>query len=634
MTTLDYLKKIKDKVYSVLPSNAEVTKITLEGPEVVIYTKNPSIFYNNEQNITKIASELKKRVRLRCDSTLLMPEAEAKKKILEIVPEDAQITDIKFIPAFNQVNIEAVKLGVVIGKGGETLKKIVLETGWTPELLRAPLQPSDILKGIRYYLYKHAAERKQFLINVAEKIYQEPRKKDNWLRVHALGGAREVGRSAYLLETANSKVLLDCGVNVAAKTPEDMYPRLDTLNFPITEIDAVIITHAHLDHSGFIPYLYALDLKAPVYCTEPTRDLMALLQLDYLKVLAREDKPLPYSEIDIKKVTKHCIPRKYEEVTDITPDLRLTLYNAGHILGSATIHIHEGNGEFNLIYTGDIKYGYTALLDPAQNHFARAEGLIIESTYGGPQDVQEPRKVAEERLITTINKTISNGGNVLIPTFAVGRAQEVMLILERAYKKGQLNAKVYTDGMIKQASAIHTAYPDFLKRNIQQRTLRNDSPFISDLFQDIENINREEILKEGGAVILAPSGMLVGGPSVEYFKLMAEDEKNSLIFVGYQAEGSLGRKIQKGVRELSITDSEGKIKHITVNMHIESIPGFSGHSDRRELVSYVHKLQPKLKRILVNHGDERNAANLAAYYQKTFKIESYAPRTLETLRLR
>ncbi|MBR9707595.1 MAG: MBL fold metallo-hydrolase, partial [Candidatus Diapherotrites archaeon] len=383
---MSYESEIKSKVSAILPKDAQVSKVELEGPEISIYTKNPRAFLENERLVKSLVSTLKKRVNIRCDSTLLKPEKESEKLIREIVPEEAQITDIKFVPPFNQVTIEAIKFGLIIGKGGETIKRIMMETGWTPKPLRAPLRESKTLKGIRHHLVKTAAERKKILKNTAEKIYGEKSsKRGSYLKITALGAARQVGRSCFLLETANSKVLLDCGIGFASK-PELKYPRLDTMGFPLSEIDAVVLSHAHLDHSGFVPYLYSMGCTAPLYCTEPTRDVSALLQFDYVKLASmnkdKDGEGAPYSDKDVREAIKHCIPLEYGEVTDIAPDLRLTLSDAGHIIGSSTVHIHEGDGDYNLVYTGDLKFGFTRLHNSASINFPRCETIMIESTYG------------------------------------------------------------------------------------------------------------------------------------------------------------------------------------------------------------------------------------------------------------
>ncbi|AJF60434.1 MAG: beta-CASP ribonuclease aCPSF1 [Candidatus Diapherotrites archaeon] len=631
---MDYLKETKEAIQSYLPSDTEITSVELEGPEIAIYTKNPRAFFENENYVAKIAFNLKKRINIRTDKSLLIPEEKAKKKIEEIVPQEAQIKEIMFNATFSEVVIEAIKPGLVIGKGGETSKKIILETGWVPNIIRAPTQDSEILKGIRHHLHKYSADRKKILQETSKQIYGEKPNLDSWARLTALGSFREVGRSCILVETRDTKVMLDCGINVA--TYEDPFPYLDAIRFPINELDALVISHAHLDHSGFAPYLFKLGYKGPVYVTEPTRDLMCLLQFDYVDVLTKEGREPPYTERDVKEQLKHCITRNYREVTDIAPDMRLTFHNAAHILGSASVHLHIGEGGHNLVYSADIKYGFTRLFDPVDINYPRLETLILESTYGAQDDIQPQRQEAEEQLVKVINETVKQGGNVLIPVFAVGRAQEIMLVIENAYRKGTLdqNTKAYIDGMTKEASAIHTAYPEYLRKSVQRRVLQNDSPFTSELFQEADYSKREEIIQNGGSVIVASSGMLTGGPSVYYLYQLAENPRNSLIFVGYQGEGSIGRKIQGGVRSLPITAGNGKTKDLKLNLKVETVEGFSGHSDRPQLVSYVRDLKPKPKRILVNHGDKIKCIEFSKFLSSRFRINANSIRNLDAIRLK
>jgi hypothetical protein len=627
------LEEAEEIVKRALPSKAEITKIEMEGPEIAIYTKNPKTFFENQSYVAKIAFELKKRVNVRTDKSLLIDPAEAKEKIMKIIPEDAGVSDISFEGPFSEVTIEAVKPGLVIGKGGETSKSIILETGWTPNIIRAPTQESEILRGIRHHLHKYAGERKKILQETAKKIYAEiERNANDWARMVALGGFRQVGRSAILVETSHTKILMDCGINVAS--PDQTYPYLDALHFPLSELDAVIVSHAHLDHSGFVPYLFKSGYKGPVYCTAPTRDLMTLLQFDYIDVLVKEGKEPVYAEKDVKEMVKYCIPRDYREVTDIAPDTRLTLHNAAHILGSSSVHLHIGEGAHNLVYSSDLKFGFTRLFNNVDIKYPRLETLIIESTYGGRDGVQPDRQEAEDRLLRVIKETIQRDGSILIPVFAVGRGQEIMLVLENFYKKGILDAKCYVDGMTREASAIHTAYPEYLRRGVQRRVLQNDSPFSAEIFESSNGKSRDEVLEEKGAIIIASSGMLTGGPSLEYLYKMAENPNNCLIFVGYQGEGSLGRKIQSGVKTIPITDKRGKTKALNIALRIETIEGFSGHSDRNQLVGYLRSLKPKPKRVLVNHGEKSRAVEFSRYISSKLGINSSALRNLDAVRLK
>src|SRR3989344_4914731 len=371
---MDYLKEIKDIIVKGLPEEAMITNVDMEGPEIAIYTKNPKVFFENENYVSKIAFELKKRINIRTDKALLSDENLAEKKIRELVPVDADIKEISFNPAFSEVVIEAIKPGLVIGKGGETSKKIILETGWTPNIIRSATAPSKILKGIRGYLNKYSDERKKILKATAEKIYAEIDQSPNdWLRLIALGGFRQVGRSCMMLETPHTKTMMDCGINVANDSRGEAYPYLESLHFSLDQLSALVVSHAHMDHSGFVPYLFKLGYKGPVYCTPPTRDLMILLQFDYLDVLAKERKEAPYGEKDIKEMVKYIITRDYREVTDIAPDMRLTLHNAAHIIGSASVHMHVGEGAHNLVYSGDIKNGFTRLFNNVDIKYPRLE---------------------------------------------------------------------------------------------------------------------------------------------------------------------------------------------------------------------------------------------------------------------
>ena len=630
---MELIKHLKETVQNILPKDAEITSVDMEGPEVAIYTRNPKIFFENDNYVAKIAYELKKRVNIRTDKSLLMEMDKAKAHIEEIVPREADIKNIVFNAAFSEVVIDAIKPGLVIGKGGETSKRIILDTGWTPNIIRAPTSPSEILQGIRHHLHKYSAERKKILQETAKKIYRDSDEKNGWVRLTALGGFREVGRSCMLVETRETKVMLDCGVNVASY--DSPYPYLDALRFPLTELDAIVVSHAHLDHSGFIPYLFKLGYRGPVYCTLPTRDLMALLQFDYVDVLVKEGKEPPYTERDIKEQIKYCIPRDYREVTDIAPDMRLTLHNAAHILGSASVHLNIGDGAHNLTYSADLKYGFTRLFNNVDLKYPRLETLIIESTYGGRDDILPQRQEAEEKLLRIITETINQGGNILIPVFAVGRAQEIMLVIENFYRQGLLpDTKVYVDGMTREASAIHTAYPEYLRKLVQRRILTNDSPFTSEVFIEAAAKDRDAIVADSKSIIMASSGMLTGGASVQYLHKLADNPRNTIIFVGYQGEGSLGRKIQRGIKSFPITDVRGRTQELKMNMHVETVEGFSGHSDRNQLIDYLRSLKPKPKRILVNHGDQSNTVEFSKYIAAKFRINTSALRNLDAVRLR
>ena len=459
MSLEDILNNAKDIVRKVVPSTVEITDVEFEGPTVVIYTKSMDIFAENNDLVRQLAQSLRKRVTIRPDPALLAAQDQAESVIREIIPAEAQITSIYFETESGEVTIEALSPGLVIGRHGAVLNEIKKKIGWAPKVVRTPPIPSKTVEEIRQYLRTVREERQGFLRTVGRRLNRELANGETWVRVTSLGGYRQVGRSATLLSTRESKVLVDCGVLISE---ENGSPYLNAPEvMPPSSLDAVVVTHAHLDHSGLVPALFKYGFDGPVYVTPPTRDLMSLLQLDFIKVAYGEARKSPFDSSHVRKQVLNTIPLKYGETTDIAPDIRLTFQNAGHILGSSVCHFHVGDGLYNVAITGDIKYEKTWLFNPAVNKFPRLETLIMESTYGGYHDIQPSRHDASAGLRENLDRVLRRGGKVLIPVFAVGRSQEVMLVIEDLIRSGKIpEVPVYLDGMIWEATAIHTAYPE------------------------------------------------------------------------------------------------------------------------------------------------------------------------------
>lgn len=627
---LEILQNITDRLPGL------IQEANFEGANIVLYTKNESFFKDDKGKIREIVNDLKKRIELRADTKLLKEKEEVEKIIKEIVPAEAELTDILFDLHRSIVTIEAKRPGMVIGKQGSILEEIRKTTLWTPQIQRAPAIPSKITENIRSVLYAKTTERRKFLHEVGEKIYSgwTQEKSDGWARVTILGGGRQVGRSCFLLQTENSKILLDCGIDVASQG-KDKFPVFTIPEFNINELDAVILSHAHLDHSGLVPYLYKMGYTGPVYMTAPTRDIASLLALDFIGVAYKQAAAPIFSSTDVKEMVKRTICLNYGEVTDITPDIRVTFYNAGHVLGSAQVHLNIGNGSHNFLYSGDMKYGKTRLLDPAVNKFPRVESVQIESTYGGKNDILPPRKDTEEKFLNLVRETINKGGKVLLPELGLGHAQETMLRVEEAMRTGELpNVPMYVDGMVWDVNAIHTAYPDFLSSKVRTQVFQDSNPFTSDIFKRIGSPHeRKEVIEGGPCIVIATSGMLAGGASVEYFKNFADNENNLMILSCYQGPGSLGRELQDGAKNVRVED-DGRVVNIEVKMRVELVNGLSPHSGRNELMNYIKNMVPKPKRIIINHGEVSKSLDLASSIYKTNKIETNVPRGLETLRLR
>ncbi|HJJ76064.1 MAG TPA: beta-CASP ribonuclease aCPSF1 [Methanocorpusculum sp.] len=635
MQVEDRLKELKETINKKVPRGVEVTDVEFEGPEMVIYTDNPEKFAAEQDLIKTLARDLRKRIVVR--PNILGDTEIAYDMVKKVVPEGAGITDIFFDTDTGEMLIEAEKPGVVIGKNGATLRDITMKTGWTPRVVRTPPIPSMTIKQVRQYLREARDERKEFLRRCGRRIHRDSlysgRDRDQWLRVTTLGCCRQVGRAAFLLTTPQSKVLIDCGESPgatgAASSPYLHVPEI----YPFSTLDAVVLTHAHLDHSAYVPLLYRYGYDGPVYTTPATRDLAAMLQLDYLDVNNKEDKAPPYSSNEVREFVKHTITLGYGDVTDIAPDLKLTLHNAGHILGSAIAHFNVGNGLYNIAFTGDLYYAKSRLFNPAVSQFPRLEALVMESTYGGSEDFSPSRADAEAHLCEVISETLSRGGKALIPAFAVGRSQELMLALEEGIRNKKLPAcKIYLDGMIKEATAMHTAYPEYLNNDLRNQIFRdNYNPFLAECFEQVDSYEKrqEVIFSKEPCVIISTSGMLNGGPVLDYLSNLAESEKNTLIFVGYQADGTYGRRIQKGWREVPM----GKKGSIIINMEVQTVEGFSGHADRKQLMNYVQYVQPKPERVFTIHGEESKTIDLASSIYKKFHIQTVSPQNLETYRL-
>ena len=619
-----------------LPSD-KISEANFEAANIVLYTKDKDFFLNNNGLIKKVVDDIKKRVELRPDPSITMDMEEAEKEIRKIIPEEAGVDQIIFDPQRSRVIIEAEKPGLAIGKQGSLLREIRSKTLWVPLINRKPAIRSKLIENIRAVLYQNSDYRRKFLDKAGHRIYDGwiRGKKEEWIRISYLGSGRQVGRSCLLLQTPESRILLDCGVDVASD--QYPYPYLEAPEFDINELDAVVLSHAHVDHSGFLPYLFKYGYRGPVYCTAPTRDVTALMLLDFVKIQRSDGKEPIFTTDDIKEMVKHTITLEYDAVSDVTPDVRITLYNAGHILGSAMVHLHVGNGLHNILYSGDQKYGKTLLLDPAVTMFPRLETLLLESTYGGKDANMPERQSSDEELNRIVKETVARGGKILIPTLGVGRSQEIMIAIEQMIRTGVMEKiPVYIDGLIWDVTAIHTAYPEYLNSSIRKQIFHKDqNPFLSEVFKRVgSQKERMQIIEETGpCVVLATSGMLQGGPSVEYLRHLAHNSKNSMIFVNYQGEGSLGRRIQRGEREYNV-GGNGKNEVVQIKLEVHTVEGFSGHSSRNQLMNFVKNCDPRPKKVIVNHGESSRCLDLASSIHKNFRIETSAPRNLETVRIK
>ncbi|VVB67094.1 Beta-Casp domain protein [Candidatus Norongarragalina meridionalis] len=433
------------------------------------------------------------------------------------------------------------------------------------------------------------------------------------MEISFYGGASEVGRSCVVIDDKRKRYMLDCGVKLDSE--DEHYPAIEARD--IRRVNHAILSHAHLDHSGYMPGLYAEGYRGDVLLTKPTRDLIQLLLADYIRL---NKGASAYKEPDVKKMlgaTKMLeLGAKHGDVV---------FHEAGHILGSV---MTELNLSKKVLYTGDVNVRPSRLLDGAARN-VDAEVLIIESTYGAKEDVHVPIKDASNTLIKSINATFAKGGKVVIPTFAIGRGQEILFTLENFLRSGALKkTPIYLDGMITKALRIYRHNAIYLKREVQRRILTSDDdPFKSEFYFTPETKDRSDVIAQERAIILTTSGMLNGGPVLTYLKKMAPEKKNKVILVGFQAKGTRGRELLEGADVLTIDDEK-----IPVNMEVDQAP-FSGHSDWRELLELVRGMK-KLKKIYVMHGEQEKAAAFAETLSHEFKRVSVdVPKLGETFRV-
>jgi len=663
-----------------IPSDSQITFVRFEGPNIALYTKNPKFALTElTYFLSSLSKTLKKRFIIRTDPSSRLPEDQTRQAVVKLLPKDVQVSAIFCDDATGEVVLEVSKPEAI---DPNMLIQIAQSTGWIAHTRRSPHISSSTINTLHSTLKSSAKERTEFLQKLGKRIFREPlivssvngsdtvprrqyhhqqqqqqttstittttatseprsNKPQSWstsreeVMLFCLGGVKQVGRSCFVVVTPETKVMLDCGINPGEMSGLDAYPRLDWFNFDLDDLDAVVISHAHIDHQGFLPTLFKYGYRGPVYCTEPTLPLMILLQMDSVKIANSNGTYLPYSSRDVNEVIKHCITLPYGKPTDISPDVTITLNNAGHIMGSATVHLNI-SGAHNILYSGDYKYAKTQLLDSAVSIYPRVETLITESTYGNTTDVMPDQQSVYRSFTESINKTLTDGGKVLVPVPAVGRAQEIMLVMAKEMKEGRLiESPIYIEGMISEASAIHMSYAHYLGSDVRKSVSQGINPFQSEYFTIISGYGkRDDILNdENPAIVMATSGMLEGGPSVEYFKELAPNPKNKIIFVSYQINGTLGRRVLDGaMSEVSMMDKSGKVKVVPVRCQTQKIDGFSGHSDFNQILNFVSRIRPK--RVLVNHGEKSKSENVASAIYSRLKIRSGVPDNREIVRLR
>lgn len=439
-----------------------------------------------------------------------------------------------------------------------------------------------------------------------------------------LGGAGTVTGSKTLLEFDAQKILIDCGLFQGLKA-------LRLLNWQELQvkpalINAVIITHAHLDHVGYLPLLVKKGFKGKIYATPPTCDLAKIILTDSAKLQEEEaylanqggyskHKPAEplYTLKDATEAQTHFVPIDDEKWTPLTEDFSFRFLKSGHILGSAFVEIVFKDKK--IVFSGDLGRQQPLLLDPPVK-INEADYLILESTYGDRDHPQTPTDVELAQIVTD---ALRKKGNLIIPTFAVERAQEIMFILNGLREKNMIpqNIPIYLDSpMGIDATDVMMKYPKWHKLTSEFcEKICHDIIKIRD-FKDTKNVIKEKTFK----IIIAGSGMLSGGRALEYLKVYIEDPKTTVLFVGFQAEGTRGRAMLRGAERIRIHGN-----YYRVNAEIKEVSSFSGHADRTEIMQWLDNFSKIPKNIFLNHGEPKSSEALRIAIEEKMKCECVIP---------
>ena len=611
------------KILNTLPSESGLTRIEYEGPRIALFSTNPAYFILNSNIISNMVNTVKKRIVIRTDESIRKSEAECADALRKTLPSDIKVSRLLFDPAVGEITALVENLTQEYTLGDHDNAILSEKTGWRFLIRRSP-ENLELIEQINTIMVRRTNERIRFYKEVGDKIFRPRLNERTEVSLVLLGGFNEIGRSCILVTTNESNVLLDCGINSFCSDTTAFAPRFDVTGLNIDDIDCVLLSHAHLDHSGFLPMLFRHGYKGPIYCSEPTIPLTYLL----LKGNVQPNQEMGFmnpSPSEIEDVMIHMIPLPYTVVTDITPDIRLTLANAGHILGSSITHLHFGNGDHNLVYTGDFKFGNSLALENAYWNFQRVETLIVESTLGGKEDILQSRDEMNHKLLELINSCLSRGGNLLFPVPILGQSQELVLTLSSYVKEGLLSARIWIEKSIGEASSIYETYMEYLSKEIKQEL---DGYSVNMFNPPKSQIVESKKLRKGSHLILSPSSMLTHGPSIGYLDQICDDPLSTVVLTCPPLPNTPARSLVEGKRDLLIGG-----RRLSVECRVESFADLTIHSDYGQIMAYVKRMKQKLRKVIVNHGDKNKAQNLAGSINRILRIHTQHPLVEEAVKL-
>ncbi len=425
------------------------------------------------------------------------------------------------------------------------------------------------------------------------------------IRLTFLGGAGSIGASSALVQVAGTSLLVDCGVRFRAG---QALPDLDFLTGK--KLDAIVVTHAHSDHTGALPVVHEAFPAAPIYMTPPTQDLVSILQRDALKIMSmaseREDDLPLYSERQVSSMIGLLRPVDHHRSVTVG-EVVVTWLPACHILGASMVHLRTPGG--NVMFTGDYSVSAQKSVPLLARPTLPVDLLVSEATYGNR--LHADRRLSESRLVQTVAGVVEGGGRVLIPAFAIGRAQEVLLILKEALRKKKMpEVPVFVDGMVRSVCGVYAQHESYLTPSLAREIRTSGHPFFNKQIQPVRDPrDRRSVLDAGACVIVASSGMLHGGPSAFYASELAPREKDAILITGYQDEESPGAALlklaaQEGPRQLRLG---GRLVDVRCLFQPYSL---SAHADRTQMMGLIEALRPAT--VVLVHGDREAKEGLAA----------------------
>ena len=443
------------------------------------------------------------------------------------------------------------------------------------------------------------------------------------MRLHFLGANRQVTGSRYCLEVGELKVLIDCGM---FQERSFLARNWEPGPIPPTEIDALLLTHVHIDHSGLIPRLVHHGFSGPIYCTQPSVPLAEIVLQDSAEIQmedaaykqkrhAKEGRRGRHPEIplytvdDARRGLSHFHGVPYGRPLELNEAVKVTFYDAGHILGSAMLElqVQENDKVVRLLFSGDVgQWNKPLIRDPTL--FEEADYVVMESTYG--DRLHDHQRDVETQLSDVINETLRRGGNVVIPTFAVERAQELMYYISRLVRDSRIpDVQVYLDSpMAVDVTEVFRQYQHCLDPETWELILSNAPPLRFPGLQLVRAVEESKAInqRKQPSVIMASSGMCNAGRIKFHLRYNIERPASTILFVGYQSQGTLGRQILEGKRDVRI---HGRMHR--VRAHIAQIHGFSGHADRADLMRWLGSLKTPPRRLFLTHGEETVITNFA-----------------------